>query len=133
MFENLSDRLEGAFKKLRGHSKLTEENMAEAMREVRSALLEADVNFSVAKEFVATVTEKAKGGEVHKSLSPGQQVIKIVHDELVQLLGEVQTPIALDAGSAPWRGTDAHCAGRSPAGNYYDGGTAGFRKNNDQR
>ncbi len=96
MFESLSDRLEGAFKKLKGHARLTEENMAEAMREVRSALLEADVNFSVAKKFIATVTEKAAGEVVHKSLSPGQQVIKIVHDELVNLLGEVHTPIALD-------------------------------------
>lgn len=96
MFENLSDRLEGAFKKLRGHSKLTEENMAEAMREVRTALLEADVNFTVAKNFVATITDKAQGQEVHKTLSPGQQVIKIVHDELVHLLGEIHTPIALD-------------------------------------
>ena len=96
MFENLSDRLEGAFKKLRGHGTLTEENMAEAMHEVRTALLEADVNFTVAKNFVATVTEKAKGQEVHKSLSPGQQVVKLVHDELIALLGGVNTPIALD-------------------------------------
>lgn len=87
MFENLTDRLEGVFKKLRGHGKLTEENIRDAMQEVRRALLEADVNFKVVKEFVASVTEKAVGREVLSSLSPGQQVIRIVHDELVELLG----------------------------------------------
>ena len=86
MFENLTDRLEGVFKKLRGHGKLTEENIEEDMQEVRSALLEADVNFKVVKGFVASVTEKAVGKEVLSSLSPGQQVIKIVHNELVDLL-----------------------------------------------
>lgn len=96
MFETLSDRLEGVFKKLRGHGKLSEENIEEAMREVRKALLEADVNFKVAKNFVATVTKKAVGREVSKSLSPGQQVIKIVHDELVELLGGVTEQIELD-------------------------------------
>jgi len=96
MFENLSDRLEGVFKKLRGHGKLTEENIGDALREVRGALLEADVNFKVAKDFVAKVSEEAVGREVSKSLSPGQQVIKIVHEELVQLLGGVTQPIKLD-------------------------------------
>jgi len=96
MFENLSDRLEGVFKKLRGHGKLSEDNINEAMREVRKALLEADVNFKVAKSFVTTVTEKAIGREVSKSLSPGQQVIKIVHEELVELLGGVTEQIELD-------------------------------------
>ncbi len=96
MFENLTDRLEGVFKKLRGHGKLSEENIGEAMREVRTALLEADVNFKVAKEFVAKVTEKAIGREVSKSLSPGQQIIKIVHEELVELLGGTAEQIELD-------------------------------------
>ena len=96
MFENLTDRLEGVFKKLRGHGKLTEDNIREAMREVRVALLEADVNFNVAKDFVATVTEKAIGREVSKRLSPGQQIIKIVHDELVTLLGSSAEQIQLD-------------------------------------
>jgi signal recognition particle subunit SRP54 len=96
MFESLTDRLEGVFKKLRGHGILTEENIGEAMREVRTALLEADVNFKVAKDFVASVTEKAVGHEVSKSLSPGQQVIKIVHEELVQLLGGSAEQIKLD-------------------------------------
>lgn len=96
MFENLTDRLESVFKKLRGHAVLTEENIQEAMREVRIALLEADVNFKVVKSFIATVTEKAVGTEVSKSLSPGQQVIKIVHEELVSLLGGKAEPIRLD-------------------------------------
>lgn len=96
MFENLTDRLESAFKKLRGHGRLTEENIQEAMGEVRTALLEADVNFSVVKEFIAAVTEKAIGHEVLTSLSPGQQVVKIVHDELVDLLGSQAQPLRLD-------------------------------------
>lgn len=96
MFENLTDRLEGVFKKLRGHGILTEENIKEAMKEVRMALLEADVNFTVAKEFVSTVTEKAIGREVSQKLSPGQQVIKIVHEELVSLLGGSAEQIQLD-------------------------------------
>ncbi|MDD2463278.1 MAG: signal recognition particle protein [Desulfobulbus sp.] len=96
MFENLTDRLESAFKKLRGHGRLTEENIQEAMGEVRRALLEADVNFGVVKEFIATVTEKAIGREVLTSLSPGQQVVKIVHDELVDLLGSQAQPLKLD-------------------------------------
>lgn len=96
MFENLTDRLEGVFKKLRGHGRLSEENIQEAMGEVRTALLEADVNFKVAKQFVASVTEKAVGKEVSHKLSPGQQVIKIVHEELVELLGGSTEQIRLD-------------------------------------
>ncbi len=87
MFENISDRLNEVFKKLRGHGKLTESNIEEGMREVRMALLEADVNFKVVKDFIAAVTERAVGHEVLESLSPGQQVIKIVHEELISLLG----------------------------------------------
>ncbi len=96
MFENLTDRLEGVFKKLRGHGKLTEENIQESMREVRMALLEADVNLNVVKHFIATVTEKAVGLDVSQALSPGQQIIKIVHDELVTLLGGNTEQIRLD-------------------------------------
>lgn len=87
MFESLSNRLNKVFKDLRGHGKLSEENISESMREVRLALLEADVNFKVTKEFVGTIAERAVGQEVLDSLSPGQQVIKIVHEELVALLG----------------------------------------------
>ncbi|OKY74453.1 MAG: signal recognition particle protein [Desulfobulbaceae bacterium DB1] len=87
MFENLSDRLHKVFKDLRGHGKLNETNIQDAMREVRMALLEADVNFNVVKEFVAAVGDKAVGHEVLESLSPGQQVVKIVNEELIALLG----------------------------------------------
>jgi signal recognition particle subunit SRP54 len=95
MFENLTDRLDGVFRKLRGYGKLSEENIAEAMREVRTALLEADVNLQVVKDFVASVTAKAVGQEVLASLSPGQQVIRVVHDELVALLGSQTEPLRL--------------------------------------
>ncbi|MBU0960464.1 MAG: signal recognition particle protein [Proteobacteria bacterium] len=96
MFDNLTDRLEGVFKKLRGTGKLTEENIQESMSEVRMALLEADVNFQVVKQFIAKITEKSIGLEVTKTLSPGQQVIKVVHDELVELLGGNTEQIRLD-------------------------------------
>lgn len=86
-FENLSEKLQNTFKKLRGKGVLTETDINEAMREVKLALLEADVNFKVVKEFVAQVKEKAMGTEVLESLTPGQQVIKIVNDQLVELMG----------------------------------------------
>lgn len=87
MFSNLSDNLQETFKKLRGHGKLTEKNISDALREVRLALLEADVEFSVAKEFIARVKEKALGETVLKSIQPGQQIVKIFNDELAELLG----------------------------------------------
>jgi signal recognition particle subunit SRP54 len=95
MFENLTERLDGVFRKLRGYGTLSEENIAEAMREVRTALLEADVNLQVVKDFIASVTAKAAGREVAGSLSPGQQVIRVVHDELVTLLGSQTEPLRL--------------------------------------
>jgi len=87
MFENLSEKLQRAFKNLRGQGKLTEENISEALRELRLALLEADVNFKVVKELIEHIREKALGQEVMTALSPAEQVIKIVRDELVELLG----------------------------------------------
>jgi signal recognition particle subunit SRP54 len=87
MFETLSDKLELAFKKLRGQGVMTEDNIKEALREVRMVLLEADVNFRVVKEFVERVRGRAVGEQVLQSLTPGQQVIKIVHDELVTMMG----------------------------------------------
>ena len=86
-FENLSEKLQNTFKKLKGKGVLTEADINEAMREVKLALLEADVNFKVVKEFVAQVKEKAMGTEVLESLTPGQQVIKIVNDQLIELMG----------------------------------------------
>lgn len=88
MFDNLSERLQGTVKRLRGQGRLTDGNMREVMREVRMALLEADVALPVVKAFIAEVKEKAAGKEVLTSLSPGQAVIKIVHDELVHLMGD---------------------------------------------
>jgi len=87
MFDSLSDKLDQVFKKLRGQGVMTEENIKDALREVRLVLLEADVNFKVVKDFVDRVRGRAIGAEVLQSLSPGQQVIKIVHDELVSLMG----------------------------------------------
>src|SRR5436309_7438257 len=87
VFDTLSDRLQGALGDLRGRGRLDEEAVSKAMREVRLALLEADVNFEVAKDFTARVKERALGQEVAKSLTPGQQVVKIVHEELTSLMG----------------------------------------------
>lgn len=87
MFDNLSDKLESVFKKLRGQGVMTEDNIKDALREVRLALLEADVNFKVVKDFVENVRLKAVGTEVMQSLAPGQQVVRIVHDELITLMG----------------------------------------------
>src|ERR1700722_14746616 len=88
MFENLQEKLQRAFKSLRGQAKLTEENIDEALREIRLALLEADVNFKVVKQLIDQIRAKAVGQEVLTALSPGEQVIKIVRDELVELLGK---------------------------------------------
>jgi len=87
MFDNLSEKLESVFKKLRGQGVMTEDNVRDALREVRLALLEADVNFKVVKDFVESVRSKAIGVEVLQSLSPGQQIIRIVHDELITVMG----------------------------------------------
>ena len=88
MFENLSEKLQRAFKNLRGQGKLTEENMGEALREIRLALLEADVNVNVVKKFIDEVKAKATGAEVMTALSPAEQVVKLVRDEMVELLGK---------------------------------------------
>jgi len=93
-FEGLSDRLEAAFRRLRGKGSLTEKDVRDAMREVRMALLEADVSFKVAREFTAKVTERAIGAAVMESLTPAQMVIKIVHEELVDLMGGTRTRLA---------------------------------------
>src|SRR5918992_127613 len=94
MFDTLSDRLQGALGDLRGRGKLDEEAISRAMREIRLALLEADVNFEVVKEFVAQVRERALGQEVLKSLTPGQQVVKAVHEELTLLMGAGSSKLA---------------------------------------
>jgi len=93
VFEGLTERLSLVLKKLRGHGRLTEENIAEALREVRLALLEADVNFKVVKGFIERVRERAVGREVLESLTPGQQVVKVVYEELVEVLGKTRAPL----------------------------------------
>ena len=100
MFEDLSSKLETVFKKLRGHGKLTEENIQEALREVRIALLEADVHFKVVKDFIQSVQQRAVGQEVMASLTPAQQLIKIVQEELTSLMGGAGQDIVL-SGSPP--------------------------------
>lgn len=95
MFDNLSDKFQKIFKHLRGQGKLTEENIREALREVRMALLEADVHFKVAKDFVAGIADRAIGQEVMRSLTPGQQVVKIVNEELTALMGGAAQPLKL--------------------------------------
>ncbi len=99
MFEELTQKLDLTLKKIRGSGKLTEKNIADALREVRKVLLEADVNYKVVKQFVASVQERAVGQEVLQSITPGQQVVKIVHDELIHLLGDAEVPIQF--GSFP--------------------------------
>ena len=93
MFETLSDRLEKAIKNIKGHGKITEENIDPMLREVRLALLEADVNYKVVKEFTSKVKEKALGEEVKKSLSPGEMFVGIIRDELEELLGGEAAPL----------------------------------------
>jgi signal recognition particle subunit SRP54 len=96
MFSLLADKLQDVFKDLRGHGKITETNITDAMRAVRMALLEADVDFNVAKGFIARVKDKALGEEVLRGVHPGQQIVKIFHDELTALLGGDNTPLNLD-------------------------------------
>ena len=96
MFSQLSDGLEGVFKKLKGQGKISEKNISDAMREIRMSLLEADVDFSVAKEFIAKVKEEALGEKVLKSITPGQQVVKVFQDALVDLLGGDAAPLDLN-------------------------------------
>ena len=118
MFTTLTEKIESVFKQLRGQAVLTEQNISDALKEVRLALLEADVNFKIVKDFIEKVREKAVGQEVLKSLTPANQVVKVVWEELRDLLGHEQ--------SAP--------ASVFPTANrHYDGGTSRVRKNNDHR
>lgn len=100
MFDSLSDKLNAAFKKLKGHGKLTEKNVQDGLKEVRLALLEADVHYKVVKNFIADIKERALGQEVMSSLTPGQQVVKIVNEELTRLMGSRQSDLNL-SGEKP--------------------------------
>ena len=97
-FESLSEKLNRAFSKLRGKGKLTEKDVQEALKEVKMALLEADVNFRVVKQFVASIQERAIGSEVMNGLNPAQQVVKIVNEEMIRLMGSETTEIAFQPG-----------------------------------
>ena len=96
MFENLSDKLEKAFSLLKGHGRITEINVAQTLKEVRRALIDADVSYQTAKKFVQEVKEKALGQKVLTAINPGQLMIKIVHDELTMLMGGETQEITLD-------------------------------------
>ena len=99
MFESISSSLEGIFDKLRGRGRLSKENIHDGLREVRTALLEADVNYRVVKDFIKRVSEKAEGEEVIKSVTPGQQIIKIIHNELVDIMGPVGSTLTFRDGA----------------------------------
>ena len=97
MFSNLPEKLENAFKKFKNKGKLTEADVKEGMREVKLALLEANVNYKVTRDFIKSVTERAVGSDVLESLLPAQQIIKIVHEELVKLMGETNNKLQISS------------------------------------
>ena len=113
MFDSLSDKLQNAFKNLRGLGKISEANVADALREVRLALLEADVNFKVARDFIERVKAKSIGQEVIQSVQPGQQIIKIIHDELVDLLGSSNAGLQLSGNPSCVMMVGLHGAGKT--------------------
>ena len=96
MFENLSDRLSKTVKKLRGQARLTDENIKDALRDVRMALLEADVALPVVRDFINRIRERAVGQEVLDSLTPGQALIKVVHEELIEIMGQANASLNLN-------------------------------------
>ena len=113
MFDSLSGKLQNAFRNLRGLGKISESNVGDSLREVRMALLEADVNFKVARDFIERVKVKSLGAEVVASVQPGQQIIKIIHDELVDLLGSTNAALKLDANPSCILMVGLHGAGKT--------------------
>src|SRR5439155_17366669 len=113
MFDSLSEKLQSVFKTLRGYGKLTEKNVADALREVRVALLEADVNYKVAKDFIERTKLRALGQEVLSSVTPGQQVVRSVHDELVALMGGDGTPGGRGLPGGNWMMVGLHGGGKT--------------------
>jgi len=113
MFDSLSSKLQNAFRNLRGLGKISEENAGDALREVRLALLEADVNFKVARDFIERVKAKSLGQEVVQSIQPGQQIIKIIHDELVELLGSENASLQLSGNPSCVLMVGLHGAGKT--------------------
>ena len=118
MFDTLTDKLTAVFNRVGSKGRLTDEDIDEALREVRLALLEADVNFRVARDFTAKVKERATGSDVLRGISPGQQVVKLVHDQLVELLGE---------------GNHTLTPGPVAARHAHARGAAGFRQDDGRR
>jgi signal recognition particle subunit SRP54 len=113
MFDSLSGKLQNAFRNLRGLGKISESNVGDSLREVRMALLEADVNFKVARDFIERVKQKALGAEVVASVQPGQQIIKIIHDELVDLLGSQNAGLKLDGNPSSILMVGLHGSGKT--------------------
>jgi signal recognition particle subunit SRP54 len=113
MFDSLSGKLQNAFRNLRGLGKISESNAGDALREVRMALLEADVNFKVARDFIERVKTKALGAEVVASVQPGQQIVKIIHDELVDLLGSTNAALKLDVNPSSILMVGLHGSGKT--------------------
>src|SRR6267378_5637407 len=113
MFDSLSGKLQNVFKNLRGLGKISDSNIADSLREVRMALLDADVNFKVARDFIERVKEKAVGQQVIQSIQPGQQVIKIIHDELIELLGSQNTGLQLSGNPSCLLMVGLHGSGKT--------------------
>src|SRR5258706_13660639 len=113
MFDTISSKLQNAFRNLRGLGKISESNVTDALREVRMALLEADVNFQVARDFIERVKAKSLGQEVVQSIQPGQQVIKLIHDELVDLLGSANAGLQLSGNPSCLLMVGLHGSGKT--------------------
>src|SRR5437867_3926360 len=113
MFDSLSGKLQNAFRDLRGLGKISESNVSDSLREVRLALLDADVNFKVARDFIERIKQKAIGAEVIQSIHPGQQIIKIIHDELVELLGAQNAGLELAGNPACLMLVGLHGSGKT--------------------
>jgi signal recognition particle subunit SRP54 len=113
MFDSLSNKLQNAFRNLRGLGKISESNVTDALRDVRMALLEADVNFKVARDFIERVKTKSIGAEVVQSVQPGQQIVKIIHDELVELLGATNAGLAFSGNPSSIMMVGLHGAGKT--------------------
>src|ERR1700684_3894173 len=113
MFDSLSTKLQNAFKNLRGLGKISETNVSDSLREVRLALLDADVNFKVARDFIERVKVKAIGQEVIQSIHPGQQIIKVIHDEIVELLGSSNAGLNLSGNPACVMMVGLHGSGKT--------------------
>ena len=128
MFDSLSGKLQRVFKDLRGLGKISEENVSAALRDVRLALLDADVNFKVARDFIDRVKEKAVGQEVLLSIHPGQQVIKVIHDELVDLLGSENAGLEISGNPSSIMMVGLHGSGKTTSSGKLARSSPNYRK-----